>query len=67
MPASSSMRNASPSTWPSGSGTRVTTRPGASGTPRWSCDPCQNRRTHPSTRATRASWCGKSGRQMSEP
>jgi hypothetical protein len=27
-----------------GSGTSVATRPGASGVPRWSCEPCQNRR-----------------------
>ena len=44
-----------------GAGTRVTTRPGASGTPRWSCDPCQNLRAHPVTVAVRRSRNGEIG------
>jgi hypothetical protein len=45
----------------------VTTRPGASGVPRWSCEPCQKRRAQPCTRAGRRSKKAKSAFQMSEP
>ena len=42
-------------------------RPGSSGIPRWSCDPCQNLRAQPRMWARRASRNGKSWRQISEP
>jgi hypothetical protein len=48
-------------------GTSVTTRPGAPGTPRWSGEPCQNLRAHPTTSPGVASTNAKSGRQTSEP
>lgn len=56
-----------PSQEVSGAATRVTTRPGASGMPRWSCEPCQKRRFQPARRATRLARKAMAGRQMSDP
>ena len=45
----------------------VENRPGASGVPRWSCEPCQKRRAQPFMVAGRRARNGKSALKISEP